>query len=461
MYRIYLMVAVIALFSAAVMFNACLSSQAEPEPFTIVWNYDTSGYLETCGCSTHQLGGLARRATKIAQLRESQPLLAIEGAHFIEDAGEFQLFKGEIIVKSLNAMGYSAMQLGVREAQHGANGIDTLVDQADFPCFSANLHKPEGLWTQPFLEVSIAGVNVGITGVSQPELVNFELPDGLFFANPVDGLDSALADLKRKKVDITIVCLEGNALWISEMQRHFVGRADLFLSGDRKEATAHLDFSSNPPSLNNWQMGKYLGLVAVDPTPDGFNFAGMTVRLEDDIPDAEEIIEILDNDFKAQLKDRFFSKMKVDLEQLYLPPDSCEPCHAEAYETYMISGHAKAKETLVEKGQTYNPDCMTCHLIYDPDQGELETLNCVVCHSNITDQHIWDALDDAVVHPDPPVTSYTFDFCVSCHDELNSLGFKEYWPQFVFEIDHGGDTSIAAEAAREMGLEKRIPELNE
>ena len=35
---------------------------AEPEPFAIAWNYDTSGYLETCGCSSHQLGGIARRA---------------------------------------------------------------------------------------------------------------------------------------------------------------------------------------------------------------------------------------------------------------------------------------------------------------------------------------------------------------------------------------------------------------
>ena len=459
MNRIYLMVAVTTVVSAALMFNACLSGQGEPEPFTIVWNYDTSGYLETCGCSTHQLGGLARRGTKIAQLRDKQPLLAIEGAHFMEDVGEFQLFKGEIIVKSLSAMKYSAMQIGVREAQHGPEGIDRLVSEASFPLFSANLQTANGPWKQPVVKVRIAGITVGITGVSQPELINFELPGGLSFSDPVAGLERAISQL-RKKVDITIVCLEGNALWIAEMQRHFAGRVDLFLSGDRKKATANLDFSHNPPSLNNWKMGQYLGLVAVDPSPAGFNFAGMTVRLEDTIADAADIIYILDNDYKAQLKDRFFSKMKVDLEQLYLPPDSCEPCHSEAYEIYLRSGHARSKEVLVQKGQTYNPDCMTCHLVYDPDQAKLEPLNCVVCHSNITDQHIWDALDDKVVYPDPPVASYSYNFCVTCHDEQNSAGFKEYWPQFVFEIAHGGDTSVAAEAAHEMGLAKRIPELN-
>ncbi|GAF99872.1 unnamed protein product, partial [marine sediment metagenome] len=39
---------------------------ANGESFIIAWNYDTSGYLEPCGCSAHLLGGLPRRATKIA-----------------------------------------------------------------------------------------------------------------------------------------------------------------------------------------------------------------------------------------------------------------------------------------------------------------------------------------------------------------------------------------------------------
>ncbi len=458
MYRIYLMVTVVAVLSASMMFNACQSSETDKEPFSIVWNFDTSGYLETCGCSTHQLGGLARRATKICQLRENQPLIAIEGAHFVQDAGEFQLFKGEIIVKALNAMDYSALQLGVREAQHGAKGLEILTNLANFPCFSANLETPVGSWKQPFAKVCISGVNVGITGVSQPELINFELPDGLSFSDPVLALEKAIRSVARD-VDIVVVCLEGNDLWITEMQQRFAGKADLFLAGDRKETTAHINYASNPPSLNNWNMGKYLGLVIVDPIQDGFNFAGLTVKLDDNIVDDEQILEILDNDFRGQLKDRFFSKMKVDLEQLYLPPDSCEPCHAEAYETFTKSGHFHAMETLEDKNQMYNPDCMTCHLVYDPDQDELQSLNCVACHSNITDQHIWDALDDKVVAPDPPVTAYTFEFCVTCHDEINSLSFQKYWPQYVFEIDHGGDTSVAAQAAHDMGLAKRIPEL--
>src|SRR5436309_8788509 len=104
----------LALLAAALLAaNACLSG--EKQSFALAWNYDTSGYLETCGCSSHQLGGLGRRASKLEALRKQQPVLAIEGPHIVEDKGEFQLFKGEMIVDALNMMQYSALVLGVRE----------------------------------------------------------------------------------------------------------------------------------------------------------------------------------------------------------------------------------------------------------------------------------------------------------------------------------------------------------
>ena len=100
-------------------------------------------------------------------------------------------------------MGYSAMMLGVREAQHGIAGISTLVDEASFPCFSANLQTEDGPWKQPFATVNIAGITVGITGVSQQELINFDVPGGLRFSDPGAGLESAITQL-REKVDICI-----------------------------------------------------------------------------------------------------------------------------------------------------------------------------------------------------------------------------------------------------------------
>ena len=453
---------IITALRAAIALAACVSLAAaclpapKPQPFAIAWNYDTSGYLETCGCSSHQLGGIARRATKLTELRQQQDVLAIEGAHFIETSGEFQLFKGETVVRALNAMDYSAVVLGAREAQHGAEALRQLADLAVMPALCANLEVDGKPWDERATAVTISGVRVGITAVTQPEFASFALPDGVRFTDPRAALDAELLELKRRS-DLIVVCLEGETTWVHQLAQDYRSQAHLFLSGIRQEPSANLHWEADPPLLNNYLYGKYMGFVTVDPLPDGYQLAGTTINLDDDIADDAAITQILDNDYKAQLKDRFFSTTKVDLTQIYLPPDSCEPCHEEAYAAYAASGHADAMATLHEVDQLYNPDCMRCHVVYDPQRDELQAMNCVMCHVNITDQHIWDAVNNEVQPPAEPVTAYTFQWCSRCHDDLNSLRFKDAWPQMVNRIYHGGDNSAALAAAEDMGIDYFSP----
>jgi len=457
MQRFCVAAVVITLASAALAASTCMSHGAQREPFTIVWNYDTSGYLETCGCSANQLGGIARRGEQLARLREAQPLLAIEGAHIIADEGEFHLYKGETVVDLLNIMGYDALQLGVREAQHGPAGIERLCALAEFPCFSANLQLSDGSAdVRDTVVVEIAGIRVGITGVSDPAAVSFELPPGVEFGDPRAALGEVLPQLKRE-CDLAVLCLEGERSWIRNIARTHGEQVDLILAGNRNRATADWDFNPEPPSLNNWDQGRYLGVISVDPLPDGFQITGVSLPLRDELPESQAILDYLDQTYRPQLKERFFGAMKTDLEQLYMPPEACEPCHAEAYESYTASGHSRALKTLFDKHQLYNPDCMPCHVVYDPNLDELQPINCVVCHSNIGEQHLWDAMSGEATRPPEPVTQYTYDWCVVCHDAINSTPFAEHWPQYTAQIYHGGDMSAAEQSAERLGLDLAEP----
>ena len=449
-------VAAVVLSAGLVLGTTCQAPAGKPGPFAVAWNYDTSGYLETCGCSSNQLGGMSRRATKLMQLRSQQPVLAIEGAHFIETSGEFQLFKGETVVRMLNAMDYDALVVGVREAQQGKNALRQINKLAEMPVICANLEVDGQPWDTPSIETTCNGTPVAITAVSQPEFASFELPEGVRFTEPHAALDQELPKLRRPGAFV-IVCLEGETTWVHQMAQDYEGKANLFLSGVRQEPSADLTWQAKPPLLNNYLYGKYLSVVTVDPLPSGYQLAALTVNIEDSIAEDPAITAILDTDYKAQLKDRFFGSMKVDLTQLYLPPDSCQPCHEEAYSSYMDSGHSKAMETLFAVDQLYNPDCMRCHVVYDPQRDELQAMNCIICHSNITDQHIWDAVNGEVQPPDQPVAAYTFAWCSQCHDELNSLRFEGAWPQMVHQVYHGGDDSAARAAAEEMGLDYLAP----
>ncbi len=432
--------------------SACLQT-APRESFSVAWNYDTSGYLEVCGCSAHQLGGLPRRATKLEELESGGPVLKIEGAHFFEEAGTFQMMKGEAIVKALKQMDYDALVLGVREAQQGASELDRLAALTDIPFVSANVYSNGAPYTDQSLRIAIAGNDVALTAVSQPEFATFELPAGMSIEDPQLALDSVLADLVG--ADCTIICLEGDPLWLADMKNRYAGRAALFLTGNRDTLAASLDFENNPPAINNWKLGRYLGFVSFDPLEDGgYALSGLNIPLDEELVDSARITAVLD-EFKGGLKDVFAEIMPFDDDSIYFPPEYCAACHQSQYDSYVASGHAKARQTLEDDNQLYNLDCISCHIIYDPDENELMPMNCITCHSNIDDLHVYAAMDDpsSIVAPDPPVTSYDYAFCVRCHDELNSTPFRDHWPQYVNRIFHGGDMTRAEEAAALLGLD--------
>jgi hypothetical protein len=445
----------LAALAALLAFVACFA-HAKREPFAIAWNYDTSGYLETCGCSSNMRGGLARRATLLKQLREKQPVLAIEGAHILLDKGEFQLFKGEMIVQALGAMDYAALCLGVREAQQGAAGLKELTAAAKFPCICANLSVDNAPWPTADAVVEIAGARVGIVALSEPVYAQGLLPAGVAFSDPRAALDAALGRLKGK-TDLVVACLEGNREWLDAMAADYSNQVGLFLTGDRSPATASYEFAPQPPRMNCWNLGKYVAIVTVDPAAGGDNFSGLSLPVEDKLAPDAAVQGLLDKTYRPQLKERFFGSLKQDISQLYLPPDYCADCHKEQCDAYAASGHAQAQETLQNAGQLYNPDCMKCHVVYDAKMDQLHAMNCVSCHTDITDKHVYDALAGKVARPAAPVASYSYEFCAGCHDELNSTQFKGRWPQYVKRLYHGGDMSAAETAAKAMGLDLNAP----
>ena len=96
---------------------------------------------------------------------------------------------------------------------------------------------------------------------------------------------------------------------------------------------------------------------------------------------------------------------------------------------------------------------------YDSAEDKLYSMNCITCHTNINEDHVYQAVADpkSVVKPKTPVTAYSYAWCAKCHDPLNSSAFKDHWPQYVNAIYHGGDKSAAAAAAKELGIDMAQP----
>ena len=78
------------------------------------------GYIEPCGCSPKQSGGLARRADLLRQLREVKkwPVLALESGGTLDESRVTRhqsILKFNMILDAFNSMGYRALGLGTEE----------------------------------------------------------------------------------------------------------------------------------------------------------------------------------------------------------------------------------------------------------------------------------------------------------------------------------------------------------
>jgi hypothetical protein len=116
----------------------------------------------------------------------------------------------------------------------------------------------------------------------------------------------------------------------------------------------------------------------------------------------------------------------------YLGAAACSQCHSEEYKSYAQTGHNRAWQTLVTKGQTNNSDCVSCHVVgfynqngYDrvPDPARagretLKNVQCEACHGYGTDHA-----------RDGDWLAQARDSCVACHDSQNSPNFDyaTYW----------------------------------
>lgn len=125
-------------------------------------------------------GGVVRRANYIDQVRkENKNVLLFDAGDFLQGTPYFNLFKGEIEVKSMNHMGYDAVTLGNHEFDYGLEVLEKVARLAKFPIVSSNYDfsetKLNGL-IKPFIIIRKGGVKIGVIGI------NIQ-PKGLIAAN--------------------------------------------------------------------------------------------------------------------------------------------------------------------------------------------------------------------------------------------------------------------------------------
>ena len=172
---------------------------------------------DTHSCINAERGGGAgvlNRALLIEQIADSvgrDNLLLFDCGDFSQGSLFYNIFKGEIEVGMMNAMGYDACAIGNHEFDFGLENMARLFRMAKFQVLCANYDFTgtvcEGL-VKPYTVIEKGGRKIGVFGLSPDPrgLVAKDCYEGVHFISPLDAANSAVAELKTLECDV-IICL--------------------------------------------------------------------------------------------------------------------------------------------------------------------------------------------------------------------------------------------------------------
>lgn len=125
-------------------------------------------------------------------------------------------------------------------------------------------------------------------------------------------------------------------------------------------------------------------------------------------------------------------------------PETCRACHPTAYEAWLASPHARARETLPERSRK-EPRCLSCHAP-DAEDG-FAGVTCEACHGPGRVYSAPYVMRDAelaravgLVDPGPKT-------CAACHTESTPSLVRFEYERKLALIRHGKEPAPAAPAA--------------
>lgn len=444
-----------------------------PKPdAALVISGQMDGYLEPCGCSEGQKGGLPRRYDLVEKLKKQGWSLALlDLGSLTKDPGsarggfEQAKTKFSVALRALSMMGYNAIGLSAEDLKFGIG--DTLGqylnlnEPTKIVCGNVRPKEESGFQSavQAWQLLERGTVKIGITSVLEPEmLTTLEDPDkSLLDVKPAqDVLPEILVEMEKQST-VQVLMVQGSAEAAKRLAKAYPAFEIVVAT------STFADPEAEPEKFNNGktliiQVGKkgmhvgVIGIYAGQQPP----FRYQRVTLGKTYQTAEPIRKLLDEDFQAELRnlgvvENFVRRNYVNgaAGATFLGAETCRDCHPITYAKWHGTKHAHAYDSLFanpQRDRRHDAECITCHTTgFEYNSGwvsaektpHLMGNQCENCHGPGS-KHAQEP-DNAEYRK--LLTVATTDvqksnLCQRCHDEDNSPKFK--FETFMPQISHKG-----------------------
>lgn len=467
-------------------------SGAKPD-LCLLFSGEMYGYLQPCGCTRPQVGGLERRFELIKELQDKGiPVSAVDlGDLAAHETGRQPRMKFEFALQMLQKMPYSAIGLGVTEFDMTAEEALALALNYQPPAvLAANLLDPDSkrfagmykAWTTA--QPDPKGLKVGYVGLIGDTVIKLAMAKDktLQFDPPEKALPKALEELKKEKPDVLVLVLQGTPAEAKQLFEKFPDTFHILFSRADADVPSALPTRLKNPSghesllVNVGQKGRAVGLVAVNRAEKWLELRYQMVELVEpyELPDNETnpVRELMKDYVLAVYREDLLSKVPISDHPIQRTPGfenaafvgaaKCQECHPTAHKIWSGAKHFLATTNLAKYGRPlaempvkdgkpqiigreYDPECASCHVtgfglksgfIDYKKSPHLLGNQCENCHGPGS-LHVADAKNTKYSTPmrlsiEDPLTEKR---CRLCHDADNDPHFdlRKYWEQ----IKHG------------------------
>jgi hypothetical protein len=385
----------------------------------IVITGQTYGYLQPCGCSRPQLGGLERRSNFVASLRaKGWPTTGVDLGDVLPMSGvvpEQPVLKYAITMRALREMGYAAVGLGSAEF---ANGVFLLLEQyaakKDQPPYmlagnvgglvGGKVTRREDAFpgpdSRPLVKLTavaeVGAVAVGVAGVVGPSVARTAGPQTLVgVGSEREAVAAAVKELRAhpKAPTLNVLLYQGSFDEASAQARREAAFPVVVCLSDDPEPPEVPDAANAPGGgqvlvVRVGHKGRYVGVLGAFRRANGtfdlkyelvpMSEAYVTPGSDEAAREANPALGLLEEysarvkaaDFLGKFPQRPppFKARHPTADLSYVGSEACAGCHAPQFAKWKESGHSHAFEALERlakrpAGRQFDGECVVCHTV--------------------------------------------------------------------------------------------------
>ena len=424
----------------------------KPGKLVVAYSGDIVGSLDPCGCTQPAMGGLARRASVIKDMKRKKPevpFLIVETGNAMKPGDNLDDPASRWAMEALNELGTHAVNLTLGDLRR----LNRVAEKKQVPDSLATHYvasriqaAPSGFPTRPYTIQTVkpqqgeGEVRVGILGVSEESGEGSGAPS---MVTVEQALRTHLPEVDRQSQVVVLLTRLADDRLVT-LARTFPA-IDVIINGSAVSEGREFPKVGNTVMVESAHRGVALGMLELEWDASGrlTNSKNQLIPLPPFIQEDPQLARIAEKGHQESidfLESEARKTPPIVSPSMFAGASSCKECHEQAYAAWAKSGHAHAIDKLKPTRDHFNSACVECHVTGwgEGNRGfvnivstpQLANVQCEACHG-VAVKH---SQRPAQFHPGAaerfkmPVKK---EFCLRCHTPENSprFQFEEYWPK--------------------------------